>query len=46
MIEEKKKRCCRACGVELNESNQASTEDELCWECESDEAMEEGLEEW
>jgi len=42
----KEKRYCRVCGVELTEDNTATTDDTLCWECESDEAMEEGLEEW
>jgi len=44
MTEEK--RYCRVCGRELDESNTSSTDSELCFECESDEAMEEGLEEW
>jgi len=43
MTEEK--RYCRVCGRELDESN-VGMEGDICWECESDEAMEEGLEEW
>jgi hypothetical protein len=34
---------CEVCGRELNESNRGTTDRELCFECESDRAHEEGL---
>jgi len=40
---EHERETCRYCGVELTEDNKATTEDNLCWQCESDEATEEGL---
>jgi hypothetical protein len=41
----KEKRYCRVCGVELTEDSVARTDDELCWECETDGVIEESLEE-
>lgn len=42
-IEVTKKEVCRICGRKLTESNRATTDRELCFECENDEAHEEGL---
>lgn len=43
-IEVREIEVCRICGRALDESNRATTDKTLCFECESDEAHEEGLE--
>ena len=37
---------CQVCSRELTDRNRGSVDKELCFQCEHDRAIEEGLEEW